>query len=155
MDKKNEKTKGFFAEFKKFALRGNVIEMAVGIVLGASFNAIVTSIVQGILNPLIGTLLGNVDLSDLKIILTPAAGEIAEVAIRYGLVIQKTIEFVITAFVMFLIVKGMNKINDLQQKLEQQKKAEEKAAAVKTESENTALLKEIVSLLKEQKKTEK
>lgn len=152
MDKKIEKTKGFFAEFKKFALRGNVIEMAVGIVLGASFNAIVTSIVQGILNPLLGTLLGNVDLSDLRIILTPAAGEAAEVAIRYGLVIQKTIEFVITAFVMFLIVKGMNKINDLQQKLEQEKKAEEKAAAVKTESENTALLKEIVGLLKEQKK---
>ncbi|MCR5761254.1 MAG: large conductance mechanosensitive channel protein MscL [Sphaerochaetaceae bacterium] len=187
MLRKLPKTKGFFAEFKKFALRGNVIEMAVGIVIGASFNAIVTSIVQGVLNPIIGKLLGKVDLSELKIVLTPATEEVAEVAIKYGMVIQKTLEFTITAFVMFLIIKGMNRLNDVQQKIEddikeaaakkasdekdavEKKAAEEKAEAekkaaemakkeeeiAKTGSENTALLKEIVSILKEQQAAKK
>ncbi len=150
-----EKTKGFLAEFKKFALRGNVIEMAVGIVIGASFNAIVTAIVQGILNPLIGLLLGDVDLSELRIILTPATAELAEVAIKYGLVIQKIIEFVITAFVMFLIIKAMNRMNDLQQKKasEEKAEAEKKAAEEKaaSEADTNSLLKEIVGILKERK----
>lgn len=155
MKEKIEKTKGFLAEFKKFALRGNVIEMAVGIVIGASFNAIVTAIVQGVLNPLIGLLLGDVDLSELRIILTPATEELAEVAIKYGLVIQKIIEFVITAFVMFLIIKAMNRMNDLQQKKasEEKAEAEKKAAEEKatSEADTNALLKEIVGILKEKK----
>lgn len=171
----NEKPKklGFFAEFKKFALRGNAIEMAIGIVIGSSFNAIVNSIVQGVLNPLVGHLLGNMDLSDLRIILSPAVGEVAEVSIKYGIVIQRIIEFTITALVMFLIVRLMNRINDIQKEAErlyEEEKLKEEAriaeeqkklkadlekeiedAKMKNSDEEVELLRGILALLTEKK----
>ena len=91
----------FFAEFKKFITRGNVLDMAVGVVVGSAFTAIVNSLVKDILNPIIGLITGGIDFSNLKIVLKPASGEVAELAIRYGLFINAIIQFVLIAFVLF------------------------------------------------------
>jgi large conductance mechanosensitive channel len=97
-------------EFKEFALRGNVVDLAVGVVIGAAFGSIVTSLVKDIVMPPIGILLGKVDFSEKKYIITPAdpAHKVAEVAIRYGNFITVTFQFIIIAFCIFLIVKGIN-----------------------------------------------
>ena len=113
----------FFAEFKKFITRGNVLDMAVGVVVGSAFTAIVNSLVKDILNPIIGLITGGIDFSNLKIVLKPASGEVAELAIRYGLFINAIIQFVLIAFVLFLIVKSFNKLNERRVKEEAAKKA--------------------------------
>lgn len=104
---------GFINEFKEFAVKGNALDMAVGIILGASFNKIVNSIVGDLIMPPIGLLIGGVDFKNLEITLksagTNAAGEaIPAVAIRYGMFLNTVIEFVIVAFSVFLVVKVMN-----------------------------------------------
>jgi large conductance mechanosensitive channel len=100
------------AEFKKFALRGNVIDLAVGVVIGAAFGKIVTSLVDNIIMPPIGMLIGGIDFSDWKWVLKPAdaAAKTAEVAIQYGVFINVLIQFIIIAFAIFLVVKGINKL---------------------------------------------
>lgn len=114
--------KNFLNEFKKFAMRGNVIDMAVGIIIGAAFGKIVDSLVKDVLMPPIGLLLGKVDFSDLKIGLT--SGE-DPVTINYGLFINALISFIIVAFAVFLLIKA---INTLQEKmLANEAKAEAKA----------------------------
>ncbi len=110
--------KSFFNEFKKFAMRGNVIDMAVGIIIGAAFGKIVNSLVEDVLMPPIGLLLGKVDFSELKFALTD------DVAIRYGAFINALISFLIVAFAVFLLIKA---INTLQEKMIAKEKAEEKA----------------------------
>ncbi len=142
---KKEKNKGFIYEFKQFITRGNVVQMAVGIVIGAAFSAIVTAFVSGIINPVIGLLIGNVDFSELKVVLKSATEESAEVAILYGVLIQKIVEFVIVAFVLFLVVKGMNRLEEAKKKKEE----EEKVAAPAPTPEDILLLKEIRDLLKD------
>ena len=114
--------KAFFAEFKKFITRGNVLDMAVGVVVGSAFTAIVNSLVKDILNPIIGLVTGGVDFSDLKIVLKPATEEVAELAIRYGVFINAIIQFLLIAFVLFLIVKSFNKLNEKKKKEEEAKK---------------------------------
>ena len=104
--------KGFYKEFKTFVMRGNVIDMAVGIAIGGAFNTIVNSIVNDIINPITGFIVGNVNFKDLKIVLKPATEETAEVAVKYGNVIQNIFSFLITAFVLFLVIKGMNRLHD-------------------------------------------
>ena len=136
--------KSFFAEFKKFITRGNVLDMAVGVVVGSAFTAIVNSLVKDIINPIIGLITGGIDFSDLKIVLKPASGEVAELAIRYGLFINAIIQFVLIAFVLFLIVKSFNKLNERKVKEE----AAKKAAVPPAKSADIVLLEEIRDLLK-------
>ena len=99
---------GMMSEFKSFAMRGNVVDMAVGIVIGGAFGKIVSSFVADVLMPPIGLLLGNVDFSDLAVALRAAAEGAEAVTLRYGVFIQTVIDFVIIAFAIFMVVKAMN-----------------------------------------------
>ena len=92
-------------EFKEFALKGNVIDLAVGVIIGVAFGKIVSSLVNDILMPVIGVILGGVSFTDLKYVITPASGDIAEVAILYGSFIQAIVDFLIIAFSIFLFIK--------------------------------------------------
>lgn len=110
--------KSFFNEFKKFAMRGNVMDMAVGIIIGAAFGKIVDSMVKDIMMPPIGLLLGKVDFSDLKLKLSD------DVSINYGIFLNNVISFVIVAFAVFILIKAVNKL--------QEKMIKEEAAAPTT-----------------------
>jgi len=133
-------------EFKEFALRGNVMDMAVGVVIGGAFGKIVTSLVQDLMMPILGFLTAGMDFTDLKIILSPAgvneAGEeVAEAAIMYGNFIQVTIDFIIIAFSIFIAIKMINKLRRKQEVV-----AEDTPQAAPSEAQ---LLTEIRDLLKE------
>ena len=144
-----KKKNRFIEEFRQFIMRGNVVQMAIGIVVGAAFSAIVTAFVGGIINPLIGMLVGNVDFSDLKIVIQQAnvlTGK-EEIAIMYGMVIQKIFEFVVIAFCMFLVIKAMNRLEEAR-KAKEAKDAADAAAAPKEDPEDIKLLREIRDLLK-------
>lgn len=140
-------------EFKDFAMKGNVLDMAVGIIIGVSFGKIITSLVNDVLMPPIGLLLGKVDFSNLKIIMTKGQAAVMDgaavitpavvpVTINYGLFIQTIIDFVIVAFCIFLVIKAMNKAIV--------KKAAEPAAPAPPPppAEDIVVLKEIRDLLK-------
>jgi large conductance mechanosensitive channel len=103
---------GMLTEFKKFAMRGNVIDLAVGVVIGGAFGKIVSSLVDQVIMPPIGLITGGVDFSRLKWVLKPAdpATKTAEVAIQYGAFINTVIQFLIIAFVIFLLVKTINRL---------------------------------------------
>lgn len=122
------------SEFKDFAMRGNVIDMAVGIVIGGAFGKIVSSFVADVLMPPIGILLGNVDFSDLGVTLQAATDEGAAVMLRYGAFLQTVIDFLIIAFAIFLVVKAMNTMK---------KKEEAAPAAPPAPSKEETLLTEI------------
>lgn len=130
----------FVAEFKKFALRGNVVDLAVGVVIGAAFGKIVTSLVDNIIMPPIGWAIGGIDFSDWKWVLKPAdaATKTAEVAVQYGVFINVLIQFIIIAFAIFLVVKAINRLS---------RREEEAPAAPPAD---VALLTEIRDLLKSQ-----
>ena len=105
----------FIREFKEFAVKGNAVDMAVGIVLGTAFNKVVNSIVNDILMPPIGLLVGGVEFRHLEMILRPArtaadGAELPAVAIRYGLLVNTVIEFLIVALTVFVVVKIMNRV---------------------------------------------
>ena len=118
--------KKFFEDFKAFALKGNIVDMAVGVVIGGAFGKIVTSLVNDIITPLIGLLTGNVSLAELKFVLAPAvldaAGEVTtpELAVTYGVFLQTIIDFLIIAFSIFVVLRvAMNarkKIEDMKKK---------------------------------------
>jgi large conductance mechanosensitive channel len=95
-------------EFKEFAMRGNVVDMAVGIIIGGAFGKIVSSFVQDVIMPPIGLLLGGVDFSDLAITLKKAVGETPAVVLKYGVFVNTVIDFLIIAFAIFMMVKVMN-----------------------------------------------
>ena len=103
--------KGFVEEFKQFIARGNVLDMAVGIIIGTAFTGIVNSLVQGIIMPVIGFFIRGIDFSAFKIVLQPAVGDAAEVAITYGVFIQQIVHFLIVAIVVFAIVKLLNRMH--------------------------------------------
>ena len=126
---------GMLTEFKEFAVKGNMVDMAVGIVIGAAFTSIVTSLVGDMIMPLVGYVTGGVDFSALAINLGSGMDGGEPVLIKYGLFLNALISFIIVAFVMFLIIKGMNK----------SKKAEEEAPAAPPANE--VLLAEIRDLL--------
>jgi len=134
-------------EFKKFISKGNVMEMAVGLIMAVYFGAIIKSLVDHVIMPPIGMLLGNVDFADLKVILQEATMngevEVPEVAISYGLFLNTIITFVIVAFAIFMVVKGYNKM-----KANMEKKKEEAPAAPPAPSKEEVLLTEIRDLLK-------
>lgn len=96
------------SEFKNFAMRGNVVDMAVGIVIGGAFGKIVSSFVSDVLMPPIGMMMGGVDFKDLAITLQAATEEVAAVTINYGAFIQTVLDFVIIAFAIFMVVRAMN-----------------------------------------------
>ena len=98
------------SEFKDFAMRGNVVDMAVGIVIGGAFGKIVSSFVADVLMPPIGLLLGGVDFSDLAITLKEAADGAEAVLLKYGVFIQTVVDFIIIAFAIFMVVKAMNSV---------------------------------------------
>lgn len=125
---------GMVKEFKEFAMKGNVVDMAIGIVIGAAFGKIVSSFVANVLMPPIGVLLGGVDFASLMIILKEATEETEAVAISYGVFINTVIDFIIIAFAIFMVVKAMNKMK---------KKEEEKPAEPPKPSKEEVLLTEI------------
>ena len=133
-------------EFKKFAMRGNVVDMAVGIIIGAAFGKIVSSIVNDIIMPPIGLLMGGVDFSNLFVDLSgvgyatlAAAEEAGAPLIKYGLFINTILDFLIVAFAIFMVIRGMNSLK---------KKEEEKPAEPAKPSEEVVLLTEIRDALK-------
>jgi large conductance mechanosensitive channel len=97
-------------EFKEFAMRGNVMDMAVGIIIGAAFGKIVTSLVNDVIMPPIGMLLGGVDFGDFSLTLKQAVADTPAVVLKYGVFINTVIDFLIVALAIFLVIKGMNKL---------------------------------------------
>ena len=138
------KENGFFAQFKKFITRGNVLDMAVGVIIGASFNAIVTSLVNDIISPVIGIVTGGVDFTSMVITLKAATETAEAVTINYGLFINACITFLLTALTLFVIIKSFNKMQEMRAK----KETEEKAAAPAAKPADIVLLEEIRDLLK-------
>ncbi len=121
-----QKTTGFFKDFKAFISRGNVIDLAVGVIIGGAFTGIVNNLVTNIVTPAITLLTGKVSFTDLFIALDggeyatlAAAQEAGASTLNYGLFIQAVIDFIITAFVIFLLVKGINKLRDMGKKEEE------------------------------------
>ncbi len=143
----------FLTEFKQFAVKGNAIDMAVGVIIGGAFGKIVTSIVNDLIMPPIGWLIGGVDFKDLKVVLKDAVPEqldeagnvvqkaVAEVTLNYGAFIQNVIDFIIIAFCVFMLVKFITNLN----------KKQEEPAAPPAPSAEEKLLTEIRDLLKEKK----
>jgi len=135
-----------FTEFREFISRGNVIDLAVGVVIGAAFSKIVTSMVDQVIMPPIGLVLGRVDFSKLEWVLVPedtATEAVEKVAIQYGAFINTVIQFLIVAFVIFLVVKGINKLR--------REQAAEPEAAPEAPTPTEALLTEIRDELRARK----
>lgn len=136
---------GVLQEFKKFAMRGNVVDMAVGIIIGGAFGKIVSSLVADVLMPPIGLLLGNTSFNELSITLKKATDEAAAVTLNYGNFVQTVVDFIIMAFAVFILIKLMNSL----------KKKEEEAPAAPpappAPSTEEVLLTEIRDILKEKK----
>jgi large conductance mechanosensitive channel len=130
---------GFISEFKEFAMKGNVLDMAVGVIIGGAFGKIVSSLVDDVLMPLVGMLVGNVDFTGLSFQF--GVGEKVSV-LKYGNFIQNTVDFLIVAFCIFLMLKAINKLNR-----KKEEPAEPAAPAGPTQEE---LLTEIRDLLKKQ-----
>lgn len=128
---------GLINEFKEFAVKGNVADMAVGIIIGAAFGKIVSSLVADILMPPIGMLLGGLNFGHLRVTLKEAAGSVPPVTINYGLFIQTVIDFVIVAFALFMVIKALNSL-----------KRTEEAKPTPQPKEEVIILSEIRDLLK-------
>ena len=123
-----------FDEFKAFVMRGNVVDLAVGVIIGAAFGKIVTSLVNDIFMPIIGMILGNVNFSSLEIKLGEPVEGVEQAAIKYGMFIQEIVNFIIIAFCIFMFIKLINRI---------QKKKEEAPAPAPEPTKEEVLLTEI------------
>lgn len=128
--------KKFFGEFKKFISKGNVIDMAVGIVVGSAFTKIVNSLVSDVITPLISLLIGRLSFKDLKIVFKEATEEASEVSLTYGNLIEAILNFIIIAFSLFCVIKLINTVKDRMEKSEKERLAKE--AAEKAEAEKLA-----------------
>lgn len=131
---------GMINEFKQFAMKGNVVDMAVGIIIGAAFGKIVSSFVSDVIMPPLGLLIGGVDFTDLAITLKEATEGAAAVTLNYGKFVQTVFDFLIVAFAIFIAIKAMNRLK---------RKEEEKPAAPPAPSKEEVLLAEIRDLLKQ------
>lgn len=129
---------GMIKEFQEFAVKGNMVDMAVGIIMGGAFGTIVNSLVNDIIMPPIGLAIGGIDFSKLALVLKPAEGDVAAVAINYGKFINAGISFLIVAWALFMLIKGMNTLK---------KKQEAAPAAPPAPTKDQALLTEIRDLL--------
>ena len=127
---------GFIKEFKEFAMRGNVMDMAVGVIIGGAFGKIVSSLVDNVLMPLVGLVTGGVDFTSLAV-------KVGDAEVKYGIFIQNVVDFLIVAFCIFLMLKGINKLN----RKKEEPAPEPEAPAGPTQEE---LLAEIRDLLKKQ-----
>lgn len=126
-------------DFRKFAMRGNVLDLAVAVIIGAAFGRIVTSLVNDLVMPLVGTLVGGINLTELKVVIKEAQGEVAELAITYGSFLQSIVDFLIIAFSIFLVVRWISALK---------KKEEEKPKEPPAPPREEVLLEEIRDLLK-------
>ena len=142
-EKIKNKATGLLQEFKTFISRGNVIDMAVGVIIGTAFTAIVNSLVKDVVMPVISVITGGVDFTDWKWVITEGTEEVAECAVLYGQFIQNIINFLLIAIVVFAMVKV---ISALKYKKEEEKPAE--PAAPPAPPEDIVLLREIRDLLK-------
>ena len=133
------KKKGIIAEFKEFISRGSVIDLAVGVIIGGAFTAIVNSLVNDIVMPIIGIITGGINFTNLKYVITPATEDMAEAAIYYGNFLQALINFLLIAIVIFVMVKLINSFH---------RKKEEEPAPEPKPTEDVLLLREIRDLLK-------
>ena len=129
---------GFFKEFKKFALRGNVLDMAVGVIIGGAFGKIVTSLVNDVLLPVIGIATGKIDISKLAITIKEGAEGVDPVVVKYGMFLQNIVDFIIICLCIFVMIKLMNSVV----------KKEEEAKPAPGPSNEEVLLTEIRDLLK-------
>ncbi len=129
---------GIIKEFQEFAVKGNMVDMAVGIIMGGAFGTIVNSLVNDIIMPPIGLAIGGIDFSKLSLVLKPAEGDVAAVAINYGKFINSGISFVIVAWALFMLIKAMNTLK---------KKQEAAPAAPAAPTKDQVLLTEIRDLL--------
>ncbi len=132
------KSRGMMKEFKEFAMKGNVMDLAVGVVIGGAFGKIVSSLVADVIMPPIGLLLGGVTFTDLKIVLKEAVAENAAVTLNIGNFLQSVLDFAIIAFAIFMVIKLMNRM----------KREEKKEEAPKEPTEEVKLLTEIRDSLK-------
>lgn len=130
-------------EFKKFISKGNVVDLAVGVVVGGAFSKIVSSLVNDIIMPIIGVIIGGIDFSSISI-------KFKDATINIGMFIQNVIDFLIISFCIFLVVKGLNKLSDLTKKKKEEEKKEEPKV-----SEEILLLREINETLKKSNKSTK
>jgi large conductance mechanosensitive channel len=137
---KRERRINMLKEFKKFIMRGNVVDLAVGVVIGGAFGKIVTSLVNDLIMPLLGLIMGKVSFADLKYVITPATEQVAEVAFKYGAFLQSVIDFLIIALSIFLMIKLLSSFK---------KKKEEELVVIPEPSKEEVLLAEIRDLLKE------
>lgn len=126
-------------EFKKFALRGNIVDLAVGIIIGAAFTQVVKSLVDDILMKIIGIFLGKIDLSNLKLTVVKATATDPGLSITYGMFIQAIVNFLVVSFALFLIIKVINKL----------RKKDETVEETKSKKDEVILLEEIRDLLRE------
>lgn len=133
--------RNFFTEFKNFAIKGNMVDMAIGIIIGASFNAVVNTLVKKIIMPPLSLLTGGINLDNHKYVLRAAVGGAEEVAIGYGDLLNVLIDFMIVAFTIFIVVKAMNRFRDQAEDVTNEK--------VET-PKNIELLSKIENLLEEQ-----
>lgn len=133
-----------FEEFKKFAMRGNVIDLAIGVIIGGAFGKITTSLVNDVITPLLGLVLGRVDLTSLKLVLREASDTTTELAVTYGVFLQNILDFLLISFSIFMVIRFINRF----------KKKEEEAPpappAPPEPSSEEKLLTEIRDLIKEQ-----
>ena len=128
-------------DFKEFAFKGNVLDMAIGVIIGAAFGKIVTSLVNDLIMPIISILTGGINFTDLKLVITPAHGDVAENAVAYGSFIQNVVDFLIIAFCIFMFVRLIEKF----------KKKEEVKVEAPKKADDVVLLEEIRDLLKAKK----
>lgn len=135
------KKKGFIAEFKEFISRGSVVDMAVGVVIGSAFTAIVTSLVNDVIMPVIGALFGGIDFTELRWVIREATDSMPEASLNYGNFIQCIVNFLLISFVIFTVIKLMNRFKRKKEEVAEEK-AEEKP------SEEILLLREIRDSLK-------
>ena len=135
----NNREKKMLKEFKNFAMRGNVVDLAVAVVIGAAFGKIIASFVKDVVMPPIGLLLGGVDFTDLVIVLKEATETGAAVTINYGIFLGVVLDFIVVAFVIFMAIRSINSMK---------KKEEEKPAEPAPPAEDIVLLQEIRDLLK-------
>ncbi len=132
---------GFLTEFKNFAIKGNMVDMAIGVIIGASFNAVVNTLVKKVIMPPLSILTGGNDFSDMKIVLRAASDNVEEVAIGYGDLFNVFLDFLIVAFTIFIVIKGMNRFRTQAEDVSNEK--------VET-PKNIELLSKIEGLLEEQ-----
>lgn len=139
----------FWKDFKEFATKGNVVDMAVGVVIGGAFGKIVTSLVNDIITPLISLATGKVSFAELKWVITPAQGDTAELALTYGNFIQSIIDFLIIAFSIFVVLRVMMNAQKKMESLRKKEEEKEEAAPETPAETELSILKEIRDTLKE------